>query len=374
MIKNIDYKVFRLVLNYLTINELDNVARVCRSWFAITMEIKEGRKRPVIIIRKRNPCMTRQSWLKVKKLFLQHLIYEPRINIVFTNDKYVKNYSEECHCNMLPSTCCTIHMESHFPFKNVNHKNYILSLFFPQVSKLNIETYTFIRKTLANNLFCQEIRFNCGNDVGLVKFLKTQLKPYFKLNSEMGKCMIIFGCDLGFESIIQLVNTLQCWFPVIDIPIFGSIVDVLKTCQCCFDKNYCQSYTEYIIIFISNPDMKVWTLILDETCLTELSISEKLTNLKKQVNLKNYTVAFMHVSARRIQCYYALETYLFTKIFPNIMLFPIYGERSFGGNNWEEDKTKVYFNMIVSELEETMPVDNVIMYGPNTTIMIITYN
>ncbi|XP_014608665.1 PREDICTED: uncharacterized protein LOC106789187 [Polistes canadensis] len=320
--------------------------------------MEEQLKVPVFMRRSKKKTKNRRHWYLVKKTITQYLKTTPRLQIIFTNDKYVKAFSDECHCNMLPSTCYLLQIECDFPLGNLEKENILMSLVFPMISKLKIETYTFILK---GGLFCQEIRFNCSPNVGEVKYFKAKIEPYFINDSPMQKCMIVFCRDFSIYYVLELFQALSSWFPENEIPVWGGFIDMLTVCQCCFNTNFCKIEAEMVLMFISSPDMKVWTLTLDETCKSKITIINKLTTFKKEVELKLHSVALMYVSSRRIENLYMLETNSFKEIFPNTILFPIYGETSFGGKNW-------------LEISEIIPDDFSVMEGCNTTIMILTYN
>ncbi|XP_015172587.1 PREDICTED: uncharacterized protein LOC107064424 [Polistes dominula] len=172
----------------------------------------------------------------------------------------------------------------------------------------------------------------------------------------MQKCIILFVRDYSVFSMLELLKTIRNWYPESNIPIWGGLMDRLNVCQRCFNKTHCTSAAEMVLMFISSPDMKVWNVTLDKTCNSMITIRQKLTTFKEKVELKLYSIALMYFSSRHIDKLDTIQIKAFQEIFPNIILYPIYGDASIGGETWVE---------IIS---------TTFMEGQNTTFMILTYN
>lgn len=362
MESTIDAITLSIVLRYLNNYELDNAAKVSRLWRKIAKN-EENLRGPSYNEYIRRIEEKHKSWYSIKADIINNNGARSGLQLFFTDDKKVKSCTEGCHCKNLPPSSYSVVLECHVTMNAETANTVLMSLFFPKTSKTKIATYTFIRDTFKEGLFCPEINFHCGTDIGKVKFLQAHMQTYFENDNSPTSCMLLFCNNSSTDFLIDLLIVLSKWFPKVKICIWGGVVDSISVCQYRYQNNFCSSDAYCILIFINNARIASYVENLDYNCNTPQKIKEKYINLKKRLSLRKHTIALINTNYIRMSNFYSMERYLFKQIFPNIQLFHIVGSAVFNGQG-------------LQSITNNTPVedpDNVLIHL-ESSIMIITYD
>ncbi|KAI4499052.1 hypothetical protein M0802_005918 [Mischocyttarus mexicanus] len=259
-----------------------------------------------------------ESWVKEKLEITYCNDKRPSLQVFFTNDGMDKYNG--CHCSPYLSNTYSLSIENEVA-QGISSEILLVSLFFPKTAGIQIATYTFTNQSFNDGLFCQELRFNCGHDIRLVKILKDKVKPFFEIDQLTNTCLIIFCNVYSLTELMLFVKVLQEWFPINKVRgIWGAIVESISVCQVVYNKNFCRVNTEFSIILINSPFMEI---------------------------------VFYKTSGLDIQ--------VFRDIFPEVYLFPIFGRAVIHGNSFDDFLDNFLAHCVYDGLF-------------NTSIMIITYD
>lgn len=352
-------KCLTYVFKYLTYDELEIVTEVNRAW-AIHVRGEKRLRTALCFTKSRPKTNTRKTWITEKRDIIKNYIGRSCLQIFFTNDKEENNFEDKCHCVYLPRTSYTVNLEGH-AMTDQPKDNVLLGLYFPRSFKTKIRTYTFVKQPNDDNLHCNEIRLTIVRELAFQGGLKLRFKKYMLEDSAIS-CMIILLTKDNLYEVKEMLDVCSIWFPGTRINIWGGITDAISICQSVsrFEMRSCRITPAYTIIFIKKPDMSSYVEHFEKECNTEEKFMEKLINFKERVILKTYSIALMYISSNCVDRYFDLYTSKFKELFPNVNLYPIYGDAPLVGG-------------IIEVIMENLPMSNCPHIFYYTTIMIITY-
>ncbi|KAI4481150.1 hypothetical protein M0804_009776 [Polistes exclamans] len=353
-------KSLTFVFKFLSYDELEIVTEVNRTW-SKHVRAEKILRTALCFTKSRPKTSTRKTWIKEKREIIRNYIGRSCLQIFFTNDKEDKNFEDKCHCSHLPLTSYAVNLEGH-AMTDQPKDNVLYNLYVPRTFETKIRTFTFVKQPDNDYLHCNEIRLTIVRELGYQVALKLRFKN-FMLEDSAISCMIILFTKDNLYEVKEMIDIFSVWFPRTKINIWGGITDVLTICQSIsrFEKRSCRITPSYTIIFIQKPDMCSYVEHFEKECDTEEKFMEKLINFKERVTLQSYSIALMYISSNRVDRYFELYTSKFKELFPNVSLYPIYGDAPLVGG-------------IVEVIMENLPVSNYPHIFYYTTIMLITFD
>ncbi|KAI4498970.1 hypothetical protein M0802_005836 [Mischocyttarus mexicanus] len=317
------YEVLRCVIKYLTQTEIYSVSLIDSYWKNIAME-ESFRRGPM--------CL-----------------------------KLISNNDIAWPCQYLPRNCTSIIMEV---FKPLNYKALLFNLSFPCSRKIQVNTFTFVNVPNSSLIICPELHYASGPSFEPPSDMENILKRYFDKKNRMKSCMILI-CDLEHSYLlVDFIGTLSTWFPKSRISYWGGITKKIFYCK----NSACMAVTSGILIFISNKNLKTWCTGWPAQHKSTDIVEQRLMALKRDIELKTYSMAFIYIAGIRYYDDLFLECDLFEKYFPNVPYVYLNGPGAFGGN-----KLKALFKKM-SEFKPLWPGGPKVSGDDETSIMILTYD
>lgn len=108
----------------------------------------------------------------------------------------------------------------------------------------------------------------------------------------------------------------------------------------------CKSRAQLIIMSIWKPNMDSWSIVLKESCRTEIAMVNELTQFRQKIKLQKFTCAVMFACNARINNK-TLEINAFKKVFPKIPLVIGHGDAEYGVNTLDYSKKKFRFCIVL---------------------------
>ncbi|KAI4499043.1 hypothetical protein M0802_005909 [Mischocyttarus mexicanus] len=345
-------EILTFVFKYLKNDDLKNASKVCRLWWE-TAVVELKLRGPMFVVR------TDKHNVKSD----ESLITDSCLQVIFDNIEYDENFVDTCLCSFFEPGSYLVNL-SNSDWSGQDHINIFTSLTFPETETTKIRSYTFISDVNNKELFWRELNFHCGIDIGRVKFLKDHMQSYFV---DSKPCfMILLSPESSLTEFMNLILVLLEWYSESTIPIWGGIVDKMSVCHSGFQNKSCKVATQYMLIFIDNQNLKIWTHILNETDDTEEKIEKSLISLKNNLQLKLHSIALMFTSFYRVKSFYQIESSIFKKVFPNLDLYHLFGEAGFVAQGIR--------NLCEYTLRIPTSFDNKTTMHFETAIMIVTFD
>lgn len=350
-------EAIRIVFKYLNGKELHNASTVCKSWLAIGRNENKSRG-PMAYVRTIKKFEYTLDLYSANKSIIECCLTKPSLYMFLTNYESSYETVNKCHCHLLPRSCYSIGLKNNFLNDD---KNTLFCMTFPIGSNVQVFNYTFCPYPYEDKLYCPELLYHFNNDFQGAENLKHKLELFFETTRPSTSFMIIFTNMLGLYQLINEIVALGKWFPSSRVPIWGGVVDILSVCNSFHKNRECNFDAEMVHIIISGPDMAMWSLTLDDSCKTKKKLKAKLIEFKQRVNLKQHSMCFIFTPALRYMKLYKFESKAFTKVFPDVQVFHIYGHGAFEGNGFEDFHKK---------MPKILPIDE----NASTIITIFTYN
>ncbi|KAI4481147.1 hypothetical protein M0804_009773 [Polistes exclamans] len=245
-----------------------------------------------------------------------------------------------CLCSIKPFSSFTINLKSNYNIIPADQTIPQLTLNFPTKSMSELMTYTFINESLADKYSIKKLCFNYDYEENELNIIVAEMKNSLRQFDPRTTVLIILSQSDYFVKFLDAFrDILKYWLlnyetkcPFNEILIWGAIVDRLSVCRFNLNKHHCRIDTELLLIFITNPSLKAYTVHLDVNCDSSEKIYSKLREFNSEINLSVHSIAFMHISYFRMRLFFGLDVHIFKEIFPNVYLFTFYGDASFNGS------------------------------------------
>lgn len=250
------------------------------------------------------------------------------------------NFIDGCLCSIKPFSSFTINLKSNYNIIPADQTIPQLTLNFPTKSMSELMTYTFINESLADKYSIKKLCFNYDYEENELNIIVAEMKNSLRQFDPRTTVLIILSQSDYFVKFLDAFrDILKYWLlnyetkcPFNEILIWGAIVDRLSVCRFNLNKHHCRIDTELLLIFITNPSLKAYTVHLDVNCDSSEKIYSKLREFNSEINLSVHSIAFMHISYFRMRLFFGLDVHIFKEIFPNVYLFTFYGDASFNGS------------------------------------------
>ncbi|KAI4495475.1 hypothetical protein M0802_008689 [Mischocyttarus mexicanus] len=354
---NLNYYVLRKIFKLLNGIDLHNASQVSRLWSEVAKD-EEKERGPMYIIKRRKKTIFHYGWDQVKKEIIDCCQVKPSL-IMLMYVPYSNIISRGCHCNFLPVECYLLSLEYNSTIRNmIRPKKTVASMYFPSVPNIQISALTLKKNFKRTGIYCEELELYFEDSLKYSKKLKTIFEEFFIHDSSMTSCLILLCDNINNAIALDLIESLKDWFPNKNFPLWGGMVDRMSVCNYINNSRICQVHADSVAILLGGPEMKIWTVILDQFCETKQVIENKLKDFKESITLRKHSIGFIFSSQFRENYLLALDSSIYHHYFPNVPLVNCFGHKSFGGS--------------LDEAYKRMP-HNMDQIG-DATLMIITYN
>ncbi|KAI4481085.1 hypothetical protein M0804_009711 [Polistes exclamans] len=317
-------KVIYLSLKYLNIDDLQKLGQVSRYWYNVTKSIKVMRDTTSCIVDELK-FNQRLRWIFTDRHNTNHFNKIPCLQVCFTNDNNDENLQSGCISRIKPFNSFTINLKSYYNIRHGEEINPIRPITIPFEYFTELTTFSFIDHSRED----EEIYLNYVNDRMNVHTLYSKFVQFCRFRNPKSIVIIIFCQSCYFLEFLDLMYAVSRRIAMFEITIWAVTIDALSICRFSLNKHYCRIDNKFLFIIINNPKLKTYVGFLDENCNDAHKIETELRKIKSKIELLSNSIALMHVSYSRLKEFYALDTSIFREVFPNVCLFPFYGDNSF---------------------------------------------
>ncbi|KAI4498971.1 hypothetical protein M0802_005837 [Mischocyttarus mexicanus] len=265
------------------------------------------------------------QWIFKDRNIKEHYNVTPSVGISFNNCQNVQN---ERLCSNKQFNCFVVNLKSSFNMPISEKSDSIFELNFPIQYSTDVTIFSFVNKRLVPKHSTNVINLNNQDASEGSAFLRP-LKNFVKEKNSLSRILIIFCRMTCYQKLFRLITIISFWFSSYDMTIWFAMVDEITICRYNLGNHFCKINTEFLFMFINNPSYKAYIKHLFSNCDTANRIRTRLQNYKRKIKYSSGSIAFMHVSNGRMRKCYDLDTSIFREVFPEIRLFPFYGNRSF---------------------------------------------
>lgn len=302
-----------ILFRFLSRHDLQNASRVNRTWHEIAMEINRTIG-PLCVMES-----TSDDDVKiVKQLIVEKSPITPSLHMFVTLLKWHKERTKSCYCQHLPWNCYSVSIENCW---SMEKNNVVIGMFLPDTHNLRVTTVTLNRHISGKGMYCEELKCSFDESFSNADQLKTIFRPVFNNNLSTNNCLILLYKYNAYPILENLILTLQEWFPDKNASIFGGMVDNLSICNKMDNSHICNLNADCISIIIRGRDMQTWTLKLNGFYDGYRLIME----FKDTIVLKTHSIGFMITGECCLKYSLNRESLNFTKVFPTVPIFQIYG-------------------------------------------------
>lgn len=354
---NLNYYVLRTIFKLLNGLDLHNASQVSRSWLEAANDEKKERG-PMYIIKRRKKTTPHYNSEQVKKEIIECCQVKPSL-IMLLYVPYSNAILRGCYCNFLPVECYLLSLEYNSTIRNmIRPKKTVASMHFPDVPNIQISALTLKKNLKRPEIYCEELKLFFENPLKNSEKLKTVFEEFFTYDSSMTSCLILLCNNINNVIAVDLVKSLKDWFPNKNFPLWGGMVDRISICTYVHNSRVCKVHADSVAILIGGPEMKIWSVILDQFCETKKVIENKLKTFKESITLRKHSIGFIFSSQFRENYLLALDSSMYHHYFPNVPLVNCFGHKSLGGS-FDEAYKRISNNS--SQIGDA-------------TLMILTYN
>lgn len=125
---------------------------------------------------------------------------------------------------------------------------------------------------------------------------------------------------------------------------------------------------KFLMVKLSDPNLKSWSIIIPPKCRSEDEIENKLENLKKSIELKKHSFGLMFACCER-SAIIDLEVKVFKKVFPEVPLAGLSGDGEIGLNTLNDSKFRKIILVICKFLKCIRQVNDALKFFDNTYIV-----
>lgn len=111
----------------------------------------------------------------------------------------------------------------------------------------------------------------------------------------------------------------------------------MKSCNAAANTGESEESLRWMMIKLSDPKLKSWSVVLPRPCKSKVQIEKKLEELKKNIELKKYSLGLMFACCARASSK-DIEIEAFKKVFPQIPLAGLSGGGEIGLNTLSKGK------------------------------------
>ncbi|XP_058800078.1 uncharacterized protein LOC131669311 [Phymastichus coffea] len=326
------YKIFE----YLNRHDLNEVSRVCKSWYWAA-KVEKAKRGPQIMILQAVGEFGTSGSTKIHPVgiddFGNSLRIKPTIGIFFTDGKY----AAPADCDSVPYEICTAHqwaqpedcfyvaVEASAVYvdkdKIGGEKNVTAAVFFPALSNVNyvsaqtsshcIVQYFDRRNSLLSEI-TEKLFVTESNHVCFIMFIyQWKDEPTFDNYHEN-------FCN-------EILDTLKTRYTAGTYSLWGGAINDIYT-RSADDRPWSFHSTSFCALSLSNSSVKSWSIAIDNN-LPYLEIQLILADFKKQVCLKSSSIAFLIISTDENN-YEESNIKIFKNVFPTINIITMFNNKN----------------------------------------------
>ncbi|KAI4474044.1 hypothetical protein M0802_015820 [Mischocyttarus mexicanus] len=265
-----------------------------------------------------------ENWVsEITEILNNNKIY-PALSMFFTNGRFTRcRRRNECNCVM--NSGLTLLIENCSPSIVV----YTLTgLCFPTDDYAIGSSISLRAIPQKKGIYCSELDDEFEPDFSDADRLKDALEVFF-VNEYPHKGFILLICrEAHFDMAKNLIIAIKTWYPHGDAEIWGGKVKGINISTYTVEKHICGLPIECFTMLLRGPQVKVWTLVLDNYPYTNDKIKNELEIFKRTISMKRHSVGLLFT--KTITLAFESKFLIFQEVFTNIPMFEICGPEAFG--------------------------------------------
>ncbi|KAI4499031.1 hypothetical protein M0802_005897 [Mischocyttarus mexicanus] len=261
--------------------------------------------------------------------FGSYLKMIPGLGITFTNVNTHSYFNHGTVCNKKVFNYFIVNLRSYYDIVYKVKEDPLIGFHLPVDDFVDVTILSFISHHITSKVKSGNICFI--NDFKITSFL---LDDY--PNIRQSNNLIIFCRKDSHKKCEKLFKSLDKWNLFSNIKIWFAIVDDITICRNKHTSWDCRISTEFIFLFIKHAPMRTYSNFLSTFCDSEEETRKQFTRFRGKMILSSRSIAFMHICQSRVNESYELQTTIFREIFPDVILYPIYGTMSCFGRTYKD--------------------------------------
>ncbi|XP_015115622.1 F-box only protein 22 [Diachasma alloeum] len=320
------YDVVAIIFKRLFAKELCNSAMVCRLWQEVAVNELASRV----------PMISLTRWDDVFRAchtpkFPHNLTNKPMLGLLFSGSNSVPR---DCFGKHFPRNCVSLVMNTSGLV--LNDREYerspskVVYAYLPESSGVNVE-YIMGKKSQVIHLNKDLEVLSNGDQPHRLSVIEPMFQGAVDRLKEI-KCMLLITAEnFRHEEKLAELDVIKQNVPVM----WGGVAKKLLVCKRGVNETSGFENVLWIAILIGGPNIKSWSIVIENDERRNEQIRERFADFKKSVQPMKHTVGLMFACVGRGEGMHGLpdvEATIFKETFPDIPLIGGFGNGEFGFN------------------------------------------